>query len=247
MAARTTAGPGYRESVARLATAQKTSKGAPAYSRYINRRLGRYLAALAHQMGLQPNQVTAISAVCTFAGIAAVMLAGPGPVAAVVIPALLVVGYALDSADGQLARLTGRGSSAGEWLDHTVDAFKVGSIHLAVLVCWWRFFSLETPWLLVPLAFQVAATVHFVSTLLMDQLRRSKRSDHGTLMEGEGNSSPLYSLAVVPTDFGLMCLVFFLLAWPAAFVGAYSALCAATIAFLLLALRTWYREVKAWN
>ncbi|MDN3905261.1 CDP-alcohol phosphatidyltransferase family protein [Arthrobacter sp. YD2] len=247
MAARTSAGPGYRDAVARLSTAQKTSKGAPAYSRYINRRLGRYLAALAHQAGLRPNQVTAISAVCTFSGIATAVLAGPGPLAAIVIPALLILGYALDSADGQLARLTGGGSPAGEWLDHTVDAFKVGSIHLAVLVCWWRFFPLETAWLLVPLIFQVAATVHFVSTLLMDQLRRGNRAHHGTLVAGDGHSSALYSLAVVPTDFGLMCLVFFLFAWPAAFVGVYSALCAATVAFLLLALRKWYREVKAWN
>lgn len=247
MGSRTAAQPDFRTSVAGLIAAQKTSKGAPAYSRYVNRRLGRYLAALAHVARLQPNQVTAVSAVCTFLGIALLVWLEPVPGVAVAVSLLLVLGYALDSADGQLARLTGTGSRAGEWLDHTVDAVKVGCIHLAVLVCWWRFFDLDARWLLVPLVFQILATVHFVSTLLMDQLRRSRRADPGTLLAGDGNSSMLYSLAVLPTDFGLMCLIFLVLWAQPLFIVAYSALCAATLLFLLLALRKWYREVKSWN
>ncbi len=45
---------------------------------------------------------------------------------------MLLIGYAFDSADGQLSRLTGRSSPAGEWLDHMVDATKVVSMPLAL-------------------------------------------------------------------------------------------------------------------
>lgn len=246
-AERHTVRPTVRQALAELHGAQKTSKGAPAYSRYVNRRLGRWLAACAAAAGLSPNQVTALSAVCTFTGIGLLATVPPGAVTALLVCALLVLGYALDSADGQLARLQGTGSAAGEWLDHTVDAFKVGTVHLAVLICWWRWFDLPPAWYLVPLAFQAAATVHFFATLLMDQLRRARRGNRGTRLAGDGSSSALYSLAVVPTDFGLLCLVFLLLAVPPAFVAVYALLAALTWAFLILALGKWYREVAAWS
>ena len=58
-----------RESVAdtirRLSAAQKGAQGAPAYSRFVNRKLGRVLAALAFHARLTPNAVTGLSAVCT--------------------------------------------------------------------------------------------------------------------------------------------------------------------------------------
>ena len=247
MTLRTGAQLNLRDAIAELSTAQKSAKGAPAYSRYINRRLGRYFAAMAYTARMTPNHVTAVSAVCTFGAIVLLVAVRPSVTSSATICVLLVLGYALDSADGQLARLTGTGSMAGEWLDHTVDAFKVGSIHLAVLVCWWRFYELDQVWLLIPLVFQVLATVHFFSTLLMDQLRRSRRADHGTLMAGDGSSSFLYSVAVLPTDFGVMCLIMVLLWIPELFTSAYVLLFIATAAFLTLALGKWYREVKSWN
>ena len=52
----------FRGSLTELQRAQKTSKGAPAYSRLVNRPLGRVFAAVAHVAGATPNMVTAISA-----------------------------------------------------------------------------------------------------------------------------------------------------------------------------------------
>lgn len=245
MTLRTGAQPKIREALAGLSTAQKSSKGAPAYSRYVNRRLGRYLAAASFAAGLSPNQVTALSAVSTFSAIGVLVAVQPSPASSLAVCLLLVLGYALDSADGQLSRLTGKGSMAGEWLDHTVDAFKVGSIHLAFLVCWWRFYELDAAWLLVPLLFQVLATAHFFSTLLMDQLRRSRRS--GGALPGAESSSMLYSLAVLPTDFGVICVMTVVLWIPWLFIGVYALLFAATAVFLILALGKWYREVKSWS
>ncbi|HKY15324.1 MAG TPA: CDP-alcohol phosphatidyltransferase family protein [Microthrixaceae bacterium] len=235
---------GFGEALARLRSVQKTSKGAPAYSLLVNRRLGRIFAAAAFVLGRTPNQVTAVSALFTFSGIATIALVDPTWASAVAVTALLVIGYALDAADGQLARLRGGGSAVGEWLDHAVDSAKIATLHLAVLVNWYRFGDHTDVELLVPITFQVVASVTFFVVILNDQLRRAHRGSSEMRLQGEGTSSLLYSLAVVPTDYGLLCLVFVLLAAETLFLWAYTALMFANLAFLGLALVKWYREIR---
>ena len=108
-----------------LASAQKPGRGAPPYSRWINRRLGRLLAAAAYLAGRTPNQVTGLSALMTAIALVLVATVRPALWLGILVAFLLLLGYALDSADGQLARLRGGGTKAGEWLDHVVDAFKI--------------------------------------------------------------------------------------------------------------------------
>ena len=234
----------YRDTVRRLASAQKPpAKGSPAYSRFVNRRIGRFLAAAAFHAGLTPNQVTGISALFSAAAIAAVALVEPTPLSAVLVAVGLLVGYAFDSADGQLARLRGGGSPAGEWLDHVVDSVKVVVLHLAVLVCWFRFYAPDRPeWLLVPLAFSAVSSVFFFVQILTDQLRRAHPASAPPPADSS-RAALLRSLVVVPTDYGLLCIVFVLLAWPVGFGVAYGALLAGTALFLVAALPTWFREV----
>lgn len=103
----------------RLARAQKGhARGAPAYSVYVNRRIGRVLAAVAYRIGLTPNQVSIISAVHSFVAIGLIAFGSVNVPMGLLIALLLVLGYAWDSADGQVARLRGGGSPQGEWLDH---------------------------------------------------------------------------------------------------------------------------------
>lgn len=237
----------FRDALDGLRHAQKTSKGAPAYSRLVNRRLGRLLAAAAHTAGLTPNQVTLVSAAFTFAGIAVLATVSPSPAGAAAVCLLLVAGYALDAADGQLARLRGGGSIAGEWLDHVVDAVKIASLHLAVLVNWYRFLDRSDAQLLIPIGFQITASVLFFVIILNDRIRRAQRGTTGTLLAGEGSSSVLYSLAVAPTDYGVLCVAFALLAWEAAFLWVYGALMVANAAFAVLALAKWFREMRGYD
>jgi phosphatidylglycerophosphate synthase len=228
---------------------QKTAKGAPAYSRFVNRRIGRYFAALAFAWGRTPNQVTALSAVFTFSGIAIVALFQPTALLSLTVCLALVVGYALDSADGQLARLRGSGSAAGEWLDHVVDSVKTSTIHAAVLICMFRWFDLTTSTpLLIPLAFGAVAVVWFFAVLLTDQLRRAHSSRSGTPMPTASTAAPLLrSLLVLPTDYGVLCLVFATLAWHSLFLVCYSVLLLGCTLFLAAALPTWYREMASFS
>ncbi len=236
--------PAPRESVAetvrRLAAAQKSSKGAPAYSRFVNRPMGRLFAALAYRLGLTPDAVTVISACFTFAAIGVLVLVPPSALVAAAVCAGLVVGYALDAADGQLARLRGGGSLAGEWLDHMVDAVKVSSLHIAVAVALYRFGRLDVRLVLVPLAFTVVSGVHFFGMILTEQLRRR----HATGAVPPPRGSTLRALAVLPVDYGVLCLVFALLARPPLFVAAYTVLFMGSLGYLALALRKWYRDMR---
>lgn len=240
----TTTPVGFRASLEALGGAQKSAKGAPAYSRWVNRRMGRWAAAAAHVAGLRPNHVTLVSALLTFTALGLVLAVRPTPGVSVAVGLLLVLGYALDAADGQLARLQGSGTVAGEWLDHVVDAVKTSSLHLVVLVALVR---LDVPraWLVVPLVFQVAASVHFFTMMLNDHLRRQRFGVIGSLTTERGTSSVAYSLAVLPTDYGLLCLALGLVGWPVAFLPVYTLLAAATTGFVALALPRWYREMSA--
>lgn len=236
----------FKEALESTRHVQKTSKGAPAYSRYINRRLGRYLAAAAYTRRLSPNQVTSLSAFCSYTAIAIIALVRPSPLLSVIVTLGLVLGYALDSADGQLARLQGGGSPAGEWLDHMVDCFKIGALHAAVTVCIYRFYpTSERIWLLLPLAFGIIASTFFFGTILTDQIRRQRLGTGGQdAVPPDQSASPLRSLVVLPTDYGLICLVFLTLAAPQWFLPLYGLLLAGTALFLMAVSVKWYHEIS---
>ncbi len=239
---------GIAASLARLRNAQKSSKGAPIYSLVVNRPLGRLFAAVAFQARMTPNQVTAVSAVFTFAGIIVLMVAPPGLAVGIVVALALVIGYALDSADGQLARLRGGGSVAGEWLDHVIDSIKTVVLHLAVMITFYLHVALPSRGLLlIPLVFTVVSAVHFFGMILTEQLTRAKRISAG-LPPSPGSSTPRwFALAKLPTDYGFLCLSFVLLGAPLVFGGLYTLLALASLGYLVLILRKWYREMVALN
>ncbi len=236
----------YRATVERLRAAQKPAgRGAPAYSIYVNRKLGRYLAAWAFRAGLTPNQVTLISAACTFLAIAALAILPASGWLGLAVTVLLALGYAFDSADGQVARLRGGGSAAGEWLDHVADAIKTATLHAAVLLSAYRFLpAAQRGWLLLPIGFAAVASVSFAVFLLNDLLKaaRSKRDTTSVIRTG---STPLRALLGAPTDYGVLVYVFLLLGLPAAFLVVYGLLFAASAVYLLLALPKWFRDMTA--
>ena len=237
----------YRETVGLLRAAQKPAgRGAPAYSIYVNRKLGRFIAAAAYRAGLTPNQVTAISATLTFVAIALLAVVPPTFPLGLAVTVLLAAGYAFDSADGQVARLRGGGSAQGEWLDHVVDAVKSATLHAAVLITAYRFLlpAGQRGWLLVPLGFLAVASVSFAVFLLNDLLKAARAKADTTSMIRTG-STPLRSLAGAPTDYGVLVYVFLLLGAPVAFFVVYGLLFLANLGYLALALPKWFRDMRA--
>ncbi|MFE3886775.1 CDP-alcohol phosphatidyltransferase family protein [Streptomyces lydicus] len=231
--------------IRQLSAAQKSSKGVSLYSRYVNRPAGRVLAAAGYTLKLTPNQITLISAVFTFAGVVMIATLRPSSAVAAGIFAALVIGFALDSADGQLARLTRTGSAAGEWLDHVVDCAKMLAVHMAVLVSFYRYFGFSDPrWLLLPVVFQFAAVVVFFGGILTEQLRRAERQKSGASAPAP-QASTLRSVALLPVDYGVFCAIFLLFGSRDLFTALYCCLLVAHVLFMGAFLVKWYRELSA--
>lgn len=238
----------FRAAVQRLSSAQKSSRGAPAYSRYVNRPVGRVFAAIAHVLGATPTQVTLVSGLFTASGIVCLALLTPSIPSSILVSLLLVIGYALDSADGQLARLSGTSSLAGEWLDHFFDAIKAATLHVAVLICWWKHFDLPNSALLVPLGFGVVASVFFFGVASADLLRRIHRERvervGGAQVPDTRTTGTAYSLAVLPADYGLMCVLFLISFWKVGFITVYSVVFALNLLLLIASGLRWYRSIN---
>jgi len=225
-----------------LTRAQKPPRGVSLYSRFVNRRLGRVFAALGARLGMSPNGVTAVSGLLTVAAVALVALAPPSLWLGVTVALLLVLGFAFDAADGQLARLLGGGSAAGEWLDHVLDAGKSVALHAAVLISAYWHFDVSTAWLLVPIGFQVVAVVVFAAGTLRELLGRVARPAAPPVP-----SRPRWGTGILllPVDAGVLALAFVTLAWPQVFVVVYSLLFVANLLVGAALMVKWMRELNA--
>ncbi|HEV7623403.1 MAG TPA: CDP-alcohol phosphatidyltransferase family protein [Amnibacterium sp.] len=226
----------YGDALAALASVQKPGAGFPAYTRWVNRRLARYAAAAAYRAGLSPNQVTAASAAVSVVAIVLVATAPATPVVAVLAAVLFAAGYLLDSADGQVARLSGTGSSAGEWLDHVVDAIRTPAVHLAVFagllaqpsVAWW----LRD----VALLFCVVAVGQFTSQILAEQLS-------GRVHRPVSGGGVAKSWLTLPNDTGVLCWLFLLWAAPQWFAAAYAVLFLLNTVHMAASMRRKYQHL----
>lgn len=235
----------YRRNLEALLRAQKPSRGTAAYSRFVNRPAARRVAAAAHAAGLTPNTATAISAAFSAAGVFLLALARPSWVVGIAVAILLALGFLMDSVDGQLARLRGGGSAAGEWLDHNVDCVKITALHLAVLISWYRFPPVDSEArLLLPLGFQVIDLVVFFGFVMMPLIRRVHAARPAQDPAERGPEHPLRTWLILPTDYGTFCWMFVLLGWPAGFFTAYALLFAINAAILPLIVRRWWRELR---
>jgi phosphatidylglycerophosphate synthase len=202
--------------------------------------------------------VTAISAVSTYSAVILVAFVPPGVAMSSCVVLLLLLGYALDSADGQLARLTGMGRPSGEWLDHVIDMGKICFLNAAVAISWMRWGVFGEPaglWALsLALLSLIVSVLAFFGWMLRDMLLRvaaaeGKASVPTASAGGSGQASvqeapALRSLLRLPSDYGLFALSF---AWFAAsfFVYTYGLLLLVNSVILVAALPTWFRQLRA--
>ena len=226
------------QALRRLEGAQKQGVGTPAYTRWVNRRLARYAAVAAYRLGLTPDVVSWLSFATSVTGLVTLVVAPPfSPMVGVVVAMLLAVGFVLDSADGQLARLTGTSGPAGEWLDHVLDAIRSPAVHLCVLVV--ALTTAGSPsWL---------AAAAFIFTLTQVGQFSSQMLGGMLLDRTAGPRTPPrrhQSWILLPTDTGVMCWIFVLWGWPRLFAGAY--LIVLVLAGLLAAvsMRRRWRELR---
>ncbi|PQZ91099.1 CDP-alcohol phosphatidyltransferase [Arthrobacter sp. MYb227] len=233
-----------------LEHAQKPGVGVPAYTRWINRRAARAFAAGAVASGLGPNTVSLLSACSSLVGLVLLVLLPASWGTGIATACFLALGYIMDSADGQVARVTGTGSPAGEWLDHVIDAVRTPALHLAVFTGFQRWFELDTALYFLPLAFALLAIGHFMSQILAEQLTRQHTLRAGSPdvkvhPQDQTLKSNLWSVLILPIDTGVMCWVFVFWGSPVAFIACYVFLFVFGLVFAGISAHRKYRQLGA--
>lgn len=225
----------FAESMRRLDAVQKPGAGVPAYTRWVNRRAARVLCAAAEQMGATPSAVSILSLLVTLTGLGAFLALHRTPmIAGSVAAVLLALGYALDSADGQLARLQHSSSIQGEWLDHSLDAVRMPAVHLSIAAgCLLQ----GAPVLaVVATAYSVVASAAFLSQNLGGLLRDRAQAPRAEIR-------PLQSWLTLPADPGVLCWSFMLWAVLPIFGAVYLALFTTNVLHFILSARRRWREL----
>lgn len=184
--------------------------------------------------------VTVISMVVSGAGMAVLIAIERSWITGILAAVLLAAGFVLDSADGQLARLSGKGGPAGEWFDHVADAIRTPALHLSVAIG--LHISGSSPlWVVVAMIFAVMSSGQFMSQILAEQLRKNS----GSPAPAPVGSGKIQSWILLPTDTGTMCWVFVIWGFIGGFEVIYSLLCAITIAHSAISLRRRFTQLRA--
>ena len=205
-----------------LDSCQKPKHGTPIYTRTCNRWLGKYIAALAKELLITPTHLTIASFVFSVFSFL-FFLMYPGSYLIVSGGSFLILfAYALDSADGQLARLTKSGSPVGEWLDHSTDALKQTLFHGTVQFIFFVHYQKENFILVIPIFFISVQLTVFTSNLLKEKLFKlnsltSNLTDH----RSTDNVSFIKDILFFFTDYGILCMLFFFIPFPNIFVFLY--------------------------
>jgi phosphatidylglycerophosphate synthase len=142
-------------------------RGGGLFTEAVNQRIGAHMAVAAHRAKLPPTALTLTNLVLGLA--AAVLIIGTHgrlPAAVVGLSALVLwqVAYSLDCADGQLARVTGRGSPAGARVDVLCDVALQISLVAAVSSVAVQYEPAPPAWLIA--AFAGTWMVNLVTSIL---------------------------------------------------------------------------------
>lgn len=134
------------------------------YDIYFSRFFGLYLAKWARIMKLTPTQVTLLSVISGVMG--GLLLYFQGDWVLMFIAAFLItLAGLLDSADGQLARMTGQSTEFGRILDGAADSIVFIACYVGGTA--WFVFNEPNGWRLIPLAF-VAGYLHTLKACVYD-------------------------------------------------------------------------------
>lgn len=224
-----------------LIAASKKPSGS-IYTRYVNRNAAIPLTYLFWRLDLHPNTISLISSVVTHTGLV-ILLALKASVPVVVSAyLLLVLGYMLDSCDGQLARVSGKTSKRGELLDHSLDMVKLLTFNMTLG------YLLLMDAIAGTLAFNMVLTAiglnllcqpaHFFVISLKDAILGSPQQMNA-VQRVRGVGALLRNAA----DYGLFMMMILLLPWAQMFLYVYLAYgCFYMLLFVSHFVRTYHRS-----
>jgi phosphatidylglycerophosphate synthase len=176
------------------------SNGGHPVTGMFSQRGGAVFAWLGFRLGLSPNQLTVIACLTSVAGALTYALPGSGVMLMILAIVLTQTGYALDCADGQLARGSGRTSALGRWLDVYLDMLTITSLSFAAL---YRIYLAEpalAPWATLATGFYCYARVGNIFTCTLARASTAGGGGHD-----KGFARKLFLIAI-DTPVVLLCI-----------------------------------------
>jgi len=116
-----------------------STRGSTWYHRNISLKLSNYVVYLSYRAGLSPNFLTVLSGVCCLLAMFAVLFFPRSLYAGLLNLAFLQLCFIFDCADGVLARIRGRTSKFGAFLDGVIDSFDHFLVFMIFGFVWARY------------------------------------------------------------------------------------------------------------
>ena len=154
------------------------------YDIYFSRFLGLFIAKAARRINLTPTQVTMMSMLSGMIG-GGLLLFQNNVLVIVVASLFITIAGLLDSADGQLARLTGQATEFGRILDGTVDSVVFVSCYIGATSFF--VFGENGNVLYVPLA-MAAGYLHMMKSAIYDFYKNQMLLYYGNFEENRAES-----------------------------------------------------------
>jgi len=233
----------FKANYENLRDLQKGSKGTPAYTRYINRWFGKVFASFLGCFKVSPNAISLTSGLLTIIAFVSFLLFKEITfLTSFLLVILLLFAYALDSADGQLARLLKKQSKKGEWLDHTLDAIKIPFGHGVAIILIVQKTDFEGFLLIFYLFLLSLASARFFSNIL-----KTKLIDYKSKPEKKDNPriDLLRSILLLSGDYAVFISFFTLTFNPKLFFITYTVWGFLTIFLSIIGLLKTWRSFKS--
>ena len=127
--------------------------------------------------------------------------------------------YILDSSDGQIARLTGKGSSLGEWLDHSLDALRLLLVNIFIIA-----FIIQSGIEYINIYLIFLSLFSQVGLYVVGTLRQKVLKKDYSKKIRDGKAGNIITILLSPLDYGVFIFLFLLLSSPHSLLYSYIAL-----------------------
>ncbi|MBI3322282.1 MAG: CDP-alcohol phosphatidyltransferase family protein [Candidatus Omnitrophica bacterium] len=138
----------------------------------LNRKIGLQIVPALARIGVTPNQVTLLSLAAGLLAGWEFLQGGAGWVAGAL---WFQLAYILDNCDGALARLTGRTSGFGSWLDTVTDMLIHIALFLGLGLCVWRQ-DPDGPWARLAVLTAIGVFLCYLTSFLKEFQKRGGKA-----------------------------------------------------------------------
>lgn len=186
------------------------------YTKYINRPLAWMFTRFLYKK-CTPNTVSFLAFLMLFSGLTFFSSRGEYEFTdALVLFLVAFLNYILDSCDGQIARLTGKGSSLGEWLDHSLDALRLLLVNIFIIA-----FIIQSGIDYINIYLIFLSLFSQVGLYVVGTLRQKVLKKDYSKKVRDGKAGNLITALLSPLDYGVFIFLFLLLSSPQTLMYSY--------------------------